>query len=52
MFSFLILVVLYMASCFHSLMQDIKKNNGKHFIVHAIKIILLLVAVYLQSINL
>ena len=52
MFSFLILVVLYMASCFYSLIQDIKKNNGKHFIKWVIKIILLLVAVYLKSINL
>ena len=52
MFSFLILVVLYMASCFYSLIQDIKKNNNKHFITHVIKIILLVVAVYLKSINL
>ena len=51
MFSFLILVVIYMASCFYSLIQDIK-NNGKHFIKCVIKIILLLVAVYLKSINL
>ena len=52
MFSFLILVVLYMASCFYSLIQDVKKNNDKHFIKWVVKIILLLVAVYLKSINL
>ena len=52
MFSFLILVVLYMASCFYSLLQDIKKNNGKHLFKWIIAIILLLVAVYLKSINL
>ena len=52
MFSFLILVVLYMASCLYSLIQDVEKNNGKHFITHLIKIILLVAAVYLKSINL
>ena len=52
MFSFLILVVLFMASCFYSLIQDNKKNNGKHIIKCVVKIILLLVAVYLKSINL
>ena len=52
MFSFLILVVLYMASCFYSLIQDIKKNNEKHLFKWVVKIILLVVAVYLKSINL
>ena len=52
MFSFLILVVLFMASCFYSLIQDVKKNNGKHLFKYVVKIILLLVAVYLKSINL
>ena len=52
MFSFLILVVLYMASCFYSLIQDIKKNNEKHLFKWIIAIILLVVAVYLKSINL
>ena len=52
MFSFLILVMLYMTSCFYSLIQDIKKNNGKHLFKCVVKIILLLVAVYLKSINL
>ena len=52
MFSFLILVVLYMVSCFYALIQDSIKHNGKHFIIHLIKIILLVVAVDLKSINL
>ena len=52
MFSFLILVVLYMASCFYSLIQDIKKNNYRHLFKWIIAIILLVVAVYLKSINL
>ena len=52
MFSFLILVMLFMTSCLYSLIQDIKKNNGKHFIKWVIAIILLVVAVYLKSINL
>ena len=52
MFSFLILIVLYMASCFCSLIQDIEKHNGKHLFKWAIAIILLVVAVYLKSINL
>ena len=52
MISFLILVVILLASCLNSILQDAIKNNGKHFITHLIKIILLLVAVYLKSINL
>ena len=52
MFSFLILIMFYMASCFYSLIQDIKKNNGKHLFKWVIAIILLVVAVYLKSINL
>ena len=52
MFSFLILVVLYMASCIYSFIKDIKKNNGKHLFKWVIAIILLVVAVYLKSINL
>ena len=52
MFSFLILVTLYMTSCFYSLIQDIKKNNGKHLFKWVIAIILLVIAVYLKSINL
>ena len=52
MFSFLILVVLFMASCLYSLVQDVKKNNGKHLLKWVVKIILLLIAVYLKSINL
>ena len=32
MFSFLIVVMIFMASCLHSLAQDVIKNNGKHFI--------------------
>ena len=52
MFSFLILVVLFMTSCFYSLIQDVIKNNGKHWLKWAIKIILLVIAVFLKSINL
>ena len=52
MFSFLILVVLFMASCLYSLVQDVKENNGKHLLKWVVKIILLLIAVYLKSINL
>ena len=52
MFSFLILVVVYMASCFYSLIQNVQKNDGKHLFKCAVKIILLVVAVYLKSINL
>ena len=52
MFSFLILIMFYMASCFYSLIQDIKKNNEKHLFKWIIAIILLVVAVYLKSINL
>ena len=52
MFSFLILIMFYMIPCFYSLIQDIKKNNGKHLFKWVIAIILLLVAVYLKSINL
>ena len=52
MFSFLILIMIFMVSCFCSLFQDIKKNNGKHLFKWVIKIILLVVAVYLKSLNL
>ena len=52
MFSFTILVVLLMASCLYSLIQDAIKNEDKHFFKYAVKIILLLVAVYFKSINL
>ena len=51
MFSFLILVMFFMAPCLYSLLQDAIKNEGKHFFKYAVKIILLLVAVYLKSIN-
>ena len=46
MFSFLILVMIFMFPCFKEII------NGKHFFKCAVKIILLLVAVYLKSINL
>ena len=52
MFSFLILAGLYMASCLYSFLQDSIKNDGKHFFIHLTKIILLVVAVDLKSINL
>ena len=52
MFSFLILAVLCMAQCFYSIIQDVIKNNERHFIKCAVKIILLVIAVYLKSINL
>ena len=52
MFSFLILVMVYMASCLYSLIKKKKKNNDKHLVKWVVKIILLLIAVYLKSINL
>ena len=52
MFSFLIVVVFLLASCFYSFIQDCIKNDGKHFFIHSIKIIVLLVAVFLKSIEL
>ena len=52
MFSFLILIMFFMVPCLYSMLQDAIKNEGKHFITHLIKIILLVVAVYLKSINL
>ena len=52
MFSFLILVAFFMTSCFYSLIQAVKKNNGKHVFKCVVKIILLVIAVYLKSINL
>ena len=52
MFSFLIVVVILLVSCFYSLIKDSINNNGKHWIKCAVKIILLMVAVYLKSINL
>ena len=48
MFSFLIVVSILMASCFYSLI----KGNNKHWLKCVIKIILLVVAVFLKSINL
>ena len=52
MISFLILVGILMASCLYSLLKDAVKNEDKHFFKYAVKIILLLVAVYFKSINL
>ena len=52
MFSFLILVMFFMVPCLGSILQDAINNNDKHFITHLTKIILLVVAVYLKSINL
>ena len=52
MFSFLILIMLYAIPCFYYFTQDIKKNNYKHLWKWIITIILLLVALYLKSINL
>ena len=52
MFSFLILIMFYMIPCIYSFIKDIKKNNGKHLFKWVIAIILLVVAVYLKSINL
>ena len=52
MISFLILIMFYMVSCIYYFIQDIKKNNYKYLFKWIIAIILLLVAVYLKSINL
>ena len=52
MISFLILVMCYLIPCIYSLIQDIKKNEYKHLWKWVAAIILLLVAVYLKSINL
>jgi hypothetical protein len=51
MFSFLILVLLYFAVAFYYLIADIVKNNRADFKM-IIAIILLIIAVYLKSINL
>ena len=52
MFSFLIVVIILLVSCFHSFLKEIINNNGKHWLKWVVKIILLVVAVYLKSINL
>ena len=52
MFSFLILIMLYVIPCIYYFIQDIKKNNYKHLWKWIITTILLLVALYLKSINL
>ena len=52
MFSFLILVLFWMASCLYSMLQDAIKNDGKHWFKYAVEIIVLMVAVFLKSINL
>lgn len=52
MFSFLILIMCYLISVIHHFIKDIKKNNYKHLWKYITVIILLLVAVYLKSINL
>lgn len=52
MFSFLILIMLYLIPCIYSLIQDIKKHNYKHLLKWIIAIILLLIATYFKSINL
>ena len=51
MFSFLIVVGLLMVSCFYSLIQDSINNNDKHFFKYVVKIILLMTAIFLKSIN-
>ena len=51
MFSFLILVMCYLISVIYHFIQDVK-NNNKHLFKWVITIILLVVAVYLKSINL
>ena len=52
MFSFLILIMCYLIPVICNFIKDIKKNNGKHLFKWVIAIILLVVAVYLKSINL
>ena len=52
MISFLILIMFYMIPCICYFIKDIKKNNNKYLFKWIIAIILLLVAVYLKSINL
>ena len=52
MFSFLILVVCYLIPVICNFIKDIKNNNDKHLFKWIIAIILLVVAVYLKSINL
>ena len=52
MISFLILIMFYLISVICNFIKDIKNNNGKHLFTWIIAIILLLVAVYLKSINL
>ena len=52
MFSFLILIMFFMIPRLYSFLQDIEKNNYRHLFKWIIAIILLLVVVYLKSINL
>ena len=52
MFSFLILIMFFIVPCLYYLINDIKKHNYKYLFNWIIAIILLLIAVYLKSINL
>ena len=52
MFSFLILIMCYLIPAIYYLIKDIKNNNYKYLWKWITAIILLLVAVYLKSINL
>ena len=52
MFSFVILIVWFLSSVLSSLIKDVKNNNYNCCWKWVIKIIVLLVAVYLKSINL
>ena len=52
MFSFLILIMCYLIPVIYYLIQDIKNNNYKYLWKRITAIILLLIAVYLKSINL
>ncbi len=52
MFSFLILIMCYLIPVIYYFIQDIKNNNYKYLWKWIIAIILLLIALYLKSINL
>lgn len=51
MFSFLILITLYFIPVVHIFIRDIKNGNYKNLYKWVIAIILLVIAIYLKSIN-
>jgi len=52
MFSFLIVILIYLLSVLHQFIIDVINNNYKKLWQYIIEIIMLLIAIYLRSINL